>query len=159
MPTYKNIRVPVGKSGKTRLQRVQVLASGKYKFVKNIKRVASRTSPKKRTGKKSSSAGRRNVSKGKLFGSISGIGALEDLAVGLGAGAVLRAMGAGVNAVPTVRILQGFAGHAMNRRGKRHLIDGLLDYIDNVLLDMIGMGVGVGRSTRRIGLKFPKLQL
>lgn len=35
----------------------------------------------------------------------------------------------------------------MNRRGKRHLIDGLLDYVDNVLLDMIGMGVGRKSTT------------
>ena len=34
MPKFKNIRLKM-KGGKTRMQRVQVLASGKYKFVKN----------------------------------------------------------------------------------------------------------------------------
>jgi len=35
MPKFKNIRLKM-KGGKTRTQRVQVLASGKYRFVKNI---------------------------------------------------------------------------------------------------------------------------
>lgn len=50
MVTYKNIRIPM-KGGKTRLQRVQVLASGKYKFVKNL--VKSRTSKSSKSTKTS----------------------------------------------------------------------------------------------------------
>lgn len=49
---YKNIRIKM-KSGKTRTQRVQVLKSGKYKFVKNlgttVKRKISRKSNPKKT--------------------------------------------------------------------------------------------------------------
>jgi len=41
MVKYKNIRVKM-KGGKSRLQRVKVLASGKYKFVKNLKRKVTR---------------------------------------------------------------------------------------------------------------------
>lgn len=64
MPTYKNIRIKK-KGGGTRLQRVKVLASGKFKFVKNLKKKVTkaakrvtkrkttrRTSPKKTGGRK-----------------------------------------------------------------------------------------------------------
>lgn len=40
MVTYKNVRVKM-RSGKTRLQRAMVLASGKLKFVKNPSRVTA----------------------------------------------------------------------------------------------------------------------
>lgn len=46
MVKYKNIRVKM-KGGKSRLQRVKVLASGKYKFVKNIGRKATRRTRRK----------------------------------------------------------------------------------------------------------------
>lgn len=51
--SYKNIRIPV-RGGGSRLQRVQVLKSGKYKFVKNLtkSRSGSRTTTKQ-TKKKS----------------------------------------------------------------------------------------------------------
>lgn len=45
MPTFKNIRIKM-KGGGSRLQRIMVLASGKYKFVKNITKSRS-----KKTGK------------------------------------------------------------------------------------------------------------
>lgn len=51
MVTYKNIRVKM-KGGKSRLQRVKVLASGKYKFVKNIKKSKSRSTTKTKTTKR-----------------------------------------------------------------------------------------------------------
>jgi len=57
MPTFKNIRVKM-RGGKSRLQRVQVLASGKYKFVKNL------TKGKKRATKSTrSSSSKRSVRK------------------------------------------------------------------------------------------------
>jgi len=46
--SFKNIRIPK-RGGGTRVQRVQVLKSGKYKFVKNK---ASRSLKKKKTSKK-----------------------------------------------------------------------------------------------------------
>jgi len=53
MPTYKNIRIKK-RGGGTRLQRVQVLASGKYKFVKNLTKSSNKsTTKKKKSGSKS----------------------------------------------------------------------------------------------------------
>lgn len=60
--TYKNIRIKK-KGGGTRMQRVRVLASGKYRFVKNLGRKIRRKSksrPKTRRAKTS----RRKTSKG-----------------------------------------------------------------------------------------------
>jgi len=57
--TYKNIRIPK-RGGGSRLQRVQVLASGKYMFVKNKPRSGGstrKTSSKKKGGR--SMGGRR----------------------------------------------------------------------------------------------------
>lgn len=47
--TFKNIKIPK-RGGGTRLQRVKVLASGKYKFVKNLTK-SSKQSPSKTGGK------------------------------------------------------------------------------------------------------------
>lgn len=66
MPTYKNIRIKK-RGGGTRLQRVQVLKNGKYKFVKNTSRkMTKKASPKpkkqKRGGsKKGSNPGKVNT--------------------------------------------------------------------------------------------------
>jgi len=59
MTTYKNIRIKM-KGGKSRLQRVKVLASGKYKFVKNLAKRALK-SPTRRTRRKSNPARKRGV--------------------------------------------------------------------------------------------------
>ena len=76
MTTYKNIRIPK-RGGGTRLQRVQVLASGKYKFVKNV---GGRTTKKKKSGsskptkkvtktaKKKRRRGRRSIPLAPLIG-------------------------------------------------------------------------------------------
>ena len=50
MATYKNIRIKK-RGGGTRLQRVQVLASGKYKFVKNLTKSSTKTTKSKSKGK------------------------------------------------------------------------------------------------------------
>lgn len=70
MPRFKNIRIKM-KGGKTRLQRVMVLPSGKYKFVKNLTK--SRSNPKEK-GKTSTKKTRPikkggNRKMGKQFGS------------------------------------------------------------------------------------------
>ena len=67
MPKFKNIRLKM-KGGKTRTQRVQVLASGKYRFVKNIgsqSRKLTRTVKKttRRIGKLARRRGRRGSRK------------------------------------------------------------------------------------------------
>ncbi|MBA7539868.1 hypothetical protein ES705_32153 [subsurface metagenome] len=101
-----------------------------------------------KTYKKAGSAKRSNpkrvsktARKSKLFRSISGVGALEDIGVGAIGGMVFRAMAFGAYALPATRICQGLAGVAMDRRGKRHLVSGVIDFIDNWLLEMMGYGV------------------
>jgi len=60
MVTYKNITIKK-KGGGTRKQRVQVLASGKYKFVKNLtKSVKSRSPKKTKTTRRKNKPKRRN---------------------------------------------------------------------------------------------------
>ncbi len=54
MPTFKNIRLKK-RGGGTRLQRVMVLKSGKFRFVKNLKKGSStRGNPKNKKTKRSS---------------------------------------------------------------------------------------------------------
>ena len=92
MATYKNIRVKIGKKPakgpdrrKSRLQRVKVLASGKFKFVKNIskskgKSPKTKSSPtrakrrKTRTTKKK--GGRRG---GRILGNVGWKGMLAGI--------------------------------------------------------------------------------
>ncbi len=123
------------------------------KVGKDLFQAASKTYTKKGTPKTSKPAARarakrsnpkvKNVSrKPKLFRIISGIGAIEDLGVGLAGGIAFRTFGFGANAVPATRIVQGIAGVAMDRRGKRHLVQGTIDFVDNWLLDVLGHGVG-----------------
>ena len=141
--SFKNIRVPVGKTGKTRLQRVQVLKSGKFKFVKNLKkgsgsqRSKTKRSSSKRTGKV------RNTAKGMLFRTVSGVGALEDVGVGFIGFTVLGKTPA---ALPITRTLQGLAAHAMDRRGKRHAVQGIIDLLTLWLAGGFGGRNGVSRT-------------
>ncbi|GAI22397.1 unnamed protein product, partial [marine sediment metagenome] len=128
MPTYKNIRVPVGKSGKTRSQRVQVLASGKYKFVKNL--VKGKTAGK--TKRKASTKG-KTLAKGnsKMFRTLGAKGAIEDFAWGFG-GLVLMGANNPV-ALPAVRLVQGVQGHVFGRTGKGRLVYAIIDLADLVI--------------------------
>jgi len=126
MPTYKNIRIKM-KNGKTRLQRVQVLASGKYRFVKNLVKGKS-TPTKKRSASKVSSVG----NKGKMFRTLGTKGALEDFAWGFG-GLTLMGVGNPV-ALPAIRLVQGVQGHVFNRTGKGRLVYALIDLVDLVIV-------------------------
>ena len=127
MPTYKNIRIKM-KGGKTRIQRVQVLASGKYKFVKNL--VKGKTTTK--TSRRASSKGKKTVKNGsKMFRTLGAKGALEDFAWGFG-GLVLMGPSNPV-ALPTVRLVQGIQGHVFNRTGKGRLVYALIDLADLVI--------------------------
>lgn len=133
MPTYKNIRIKM-KNGKTRLQRVQVLASGKYKFVKNLPKGKSKTTKKLTTTRKRSS--KKKVSNvgnkgGKMFRTLGPKGALEDFAWGFGG---LALMGANNPvALPAIRLVQGVQGHVFNRTGKGRLVYALIDLADLVI--------------------------
>ena len=133
MPTYKNIRIRM-KNGKTRLQRVQVLASGKYRFVKNVasrarKAVSKARKPKRRVTRSSGKSRRKTTvaKKGSFFGNLSGVGMVEDAAWGYFG---LKLLGNTSSSLPTVRVIQGVAGHALGRRGKGRLVYGLIDLLD-----------------------------
>ncbi len=60
MPTFKNITIRM-KNGKTRKQRVQVLKSGKFKFVKNLKKGSSSKNKSKNKSKSKSKGGRKTA--------------------------------------------------------------------------------------------------
>jgi len=95
MATFKNIRIKM-KGGKSRMQRVKVLASGKYKFVKNLVKGTKRASkttrksnPKKKNVKKMAKKKRRGgksltrtAFKFIRIGALVGGGAMEGLQYG-----------------------------------------------------------------------------
>ncbi|GAH23226.1 unnamed protein product, partial [marine sediment metagenome] len=76
------------RGGGTRLQKVQILASGKWKFLKNpktVKKTSSKTTPSKRKTSSASTKRKTNVTnKGKMFRTLGATGALEDFAWGFG---------------------------------------------------------------------------
>lgn len=90
MPTFKNISIKK-KGGGTRKQRVQVLASGKYKFVKNVKSSGSAgTRSKRRKGnkrmaksKKRGGGGRKILGTIGFKGLIASVASLAILRIGL----------------------------------------------------------------------------
>ena len=127
MTTYKTIRIKK-RGGGTRLQRVQVLASGKYKFVKNLVKGKGKTGKTRSASKKKAS----NVgNKGKMFRTLGVKGALEDFAWGFG-GIVLMGKQNPV-ALPAIRLVQGVQGHVFNRTGKGRLVYALIDLADLVI--------------------------
>lgn len=147
MPTYKNIRVPVGKSGKTRLQRVQVLASGKYKFVKNLTKSKAKGGGSKRTSRSASSKGKSVGKNSKMFRTLGATGAIEDFAWGFGG---LALMGANNPvALPAVRLVQGIQGHIFNRVGKGRLVYALIDLADLIIAGQASIQ-GVFDSLRQL---------
>lgn len=75
----------------------------------------------------------------KLFRNVSGSQALKDLIVGYAGGKVIKES-QGINtgqAVALTRIGQGLVGHVANRRGKGKLVPGVIDLIDNALIDKV----------------------
>jgi len=75
----------------------------------------------------------------KLFRNVSGSQALEDLVVGYAGGKVIHeSQGIATGqAVALTRIGQGLIGHVANRRGKGKLVPGVIDLIDNALIDKV----------------------
>ncbi|MBA7646663.1 hypothetical protein ES703_54429 [subsurface metagenome] len=132
MPTFKNIRIKM-KNGKSRLQRVQVLASGKYKFVKNLAKSRSTSTPKKVSPKRrpASKKGKRMGNNSKMFRTLGAKGAIEDFAWGFG-GLVLMGANNPV-ALPTVRLVQGIQGHVFGRTGKGRLVYAIIDLADLII--------------------------
>lgn len=142
MPTFKNIRIKK-RGGGTRTQRVKVLASGKYRFVKNptssrktTRRKTSRTrkaNPTRRRGvrrmarrKKRRGGGGRNIT-GKVFKWIR-IGALAAPM----AARILDPDTAGKEKVE--RIIQDYTGFNVNDQEFRfeYLAKGWLPYLGAV---------------------------
>jgi hypothetical protein len=137
MPTYKNIRIKK-RGGGTRLQRVQVLASGKYKFVKNTgstrKRKASKPKKRRKTRKMTKKKNYRSRARG-VIGKYGMTGLAEDAVIGYVGSQVLMGQGYPLeSALPMTRIIQGVAGKALNRRGKGRLEHGVIDLIDVYLI-------------------------
>jgi len=134
MPTFKNIRIKM-RGGKTRLQRVQVLASGKYKFVKNLTKgraTRRRASPKVRTRRTASTKGKSmGKNNSKMFRTLGAKGAIEDFAWGFG-GLILMGANNPVS-LPAVRLVQGVQGHVFGRTGKGRLVYALIDLADLVI--------------------------
>jgi hypothetical protein len=137
MATYKNIRIKM-KNGKTRTQRVQVLASGKYKFVKNTGTKRTKSSKAKKTTRR-----RKNVAKKRSYSSrAKGVigkygmtGLAEDMAIGYVGANVLMGMGYPLDtALPMTRVVQGAVGKALKRRGAGRLEHGIIDLIDVYLI-------------------------
>lgn len=129
MPTFKNIRITM-KNDKTRLQRVQVLASGKYKFVKNIvKGKGGAGAPRKKRSAKTKVS---KTGKGKLLGNLGPKGAIEDFAWGFG-GLVLMGANNPVS-LPAIRLVQGIQGKVFNRVGKGRLTYALIDLLDLIIV-------------------------
>jgi len=104
MPKFKNIKIKM-KGGKSRIQRVMVLASGKFKFVKNKRNQAKTIGPKRgksnkksrksqritTTKKKSTSVGKKkkSVSRSRgIFDKITKNKFVKGAALGLGGGAL-----------------------------------------------------------------------
>lgn len=133
MPTFKNIRIKK-RGGGTRLQRVQVLASGKYKFVKNLGSKAKKSVKKAKTRKRSASKKGKSMAKGnsKMFRTLGAKGAIEDFAWGFG-GLTLMGVDNPV-ALPAVRLVQGIQGQVFNRTGKGRLVYALIDLADLVIV-------------------------
>ena len=140
MPTYRNIRIKK-RGGGYRLQRAQVLKSGKLKFVKNLKKGKSSASrstsaPVKRNKRtKTASRKRTKVNSKRFLGNMSISGAGEDLAWGF---VGLRLLGSDVATLPSVRFIQGATGHLMNRRGKSRLVPAIIDLVDLYLAGATG---------------------
>ena len=132
MATYKNITVKK-RGGGTRQQRVQVLASGKYKFVKNL---GTKTRSVRKTARKRTTKARAYAARGaKILGTIGAIGAAEDLAIGYFGAQLLGSRGYPLEqALPMTRIIQGAAMKALNRRGKGRLAYGIIDLVDVYLI-------------------------
>jgi len=91
--------------------------------------------------KKTTKGGTKKMAKraSKLFRNVSGSQALEDLIVGYAGGKVIHES-QGINtgqAVALTRIGQGLVGHVANRRGKGKLVPGVIDLIDNALIDKV----------------------
>ncbi len=140
--TFVMTRVPK-KNGGFRLQRTQVFKSGKRKFVKNLKKGGNTKGNRPKRSKAKGKGKVRNTAKGKLFRSISGAGALEDVGVGF-IGFTL--LGKTPAALPITRTLQGIAAYGLDRRGKRHAIQGILDLVTLWLAGGFGGGNGRGAT-------------
>jgi hypothetical protein len=138
MPTYKNIRIPK-RGGGTRTQRVQVLASGKYKFVKNLttkRKTTRKTSSKKKRRRKTVAKKKNYRSRAKgIIGKYGMGGLLEDSIIGLVGSSMLMSRGYPLeSALPMTRLAQGAIGKAIGRRGAGRLEYAVIDLIDVYLI-------------------------
>ncbi|GAI06004.1 unnamed protein product, partial [marine sediment metagenome] len=123
-----------------------MLASGKYKFVKNLKKTVTKASTKSR--RKANPKRKTSVTnKGKMFRTLGSSGAIEDFAWGfIGVALIGRGEPA---ALPTVRLVQGIQGHVFDRVGKGRLVYAMIDILDLILVGATSMQ-GVFDSARQL---------
>lgn len=126
MPKFKNIRISK-RGGGTRIQRVQVLANGKYKFVKNKasrSRKVTRTSKKRRTKRMARKKRRRGGRKFTLP-----IAPLAGLAAGLAKPAELAMAGDIYHAA--TRAARNYSGFdpSVNKFKVEWMMEGLLPLV------------------------------
>jgi len=76
------------------------------------------------------------VSRGFRIGNKGAMGVAEDLAIGYVGATLIRSRGySTAQSLALTRVAQGVAGKALNRRGKDRLVNGVVDYIDAVMLE------------------------
>ena len=107
--TFKNIKIKK-RGGGTRLQRVQVLASGKYKFVKNLTTSVKKSPSKKAVKTTSKRKVTRKLGKSKKKRRTKTI----PLAIVLGGAAGIVGRPPGAHASPLEATMQGDYNGAMN---------------------------------------------
>jgi len=136
MVKFKNIRIKM-KGGKSRTQRVKVLASGKYKFVKNLTKSTSKSksTPKKSKSKSASRKGGNRM--GNKGGKSITRTAFKWIRIGaLAAPAVRRVIqGAGDPMGTANNIISDYTGYNMTEGVWRweYLVNGWAPYVASVL--------------------------
>jgi hypothetical protein len=141
MATYKNIRIPK-RGGGTRTQRVQVLKSGKYRFVKNLKsgvrKVASRIRKKTKRRKTRTMARRKRRSRRSFLGSST---IFKFIRLGaLIAPAIYRYNLAGGGAHGVRRAFESFAG--IDHNGKFNTGILAASWLPFIMTNLVTHGIG-----------------
>lgn len=122
------------------------MASGKYKFVKNVGGTSRKKASKPRKTRRKSTVAKKKNYKSRargLIGKYGMVGLAEDTAIGYIGSNVLMSQGYPLEtALPMTRVIQGAIGKALKRRGAGRLEYGVIDLID-VYLIRNGIPIGI----------------
>lgn len=167
MATFKNITIPK-RGGGTRIQRVKVLASGKYKFVKNIGRKLKKRTSRTRKTKSTRRKGVSRMAKKKRrsrkmtvpLALVAGVGGslAVPAATGAGGNSVIGAVMTGDPQWVLEALAENFTGfnpytgqwNLMNARGLWCVLAGFATHF-------IASKVGVNRALGRAGIPLIRL--